>query len=411
MTLFTVHIEGFRSIRNLSAMVHSHQSSRTWLVRSLCASLTGALLFSHGGGQLRAEAQGASIVDRLSGPSFQDRLDAEDEALQIGDAVLPALLKAEQSPDAELRLRARQLIQRIEKDGLDQSIAAFLAPNSTTELPGWSMVCDVIDDTPDHRNYYASLLSAEPTLALAFRRPDQLAAELTRRQQEYGQAMLGGGGSNQPPFRIAALLLLLLHPDLDVPDLVCNDATRMVMYGISVGGESVGDRFIKALAEQWVITPRSGTAQQRFELGSRMALPGMVVPALEIIQQRPIPTQASAYFSMLARYGGPDEMAELEKLLGDTTEQWSHERDNLKTVTQVRDLALAALIEMTGQKAEEYGLKGFDRDGNRRIRNLRPSFESAEARDAALEKWKLWSAVHLKKYWKFPGVAVEGILL
>ncbi len=40
----------------------------------------------------------------------------------------------------------------------------------------------------------------------------------------------------------------------------------MIMYGIAVGGSTVGDRFVEALAIQWVGTPRPGTAHQRFEL-------------------------------------------------------------------------------------------------------------------------------------------------
>ncbi len=86
---------------------------------------------------------------------------------------------------------------------------------------------------------------------------------------------------------------------------------------------------------------------------------------------------------MLARYGGPEEIDALESLLDDVSEQWSHERDDTKMQTQVRDLALAALIELTQQKAEDYGLKPFDRDVNRRIRALRPVFENEAAREAA----------------------------
>ncbi len=122
----------------------------------------------------------ASIIDRLSGPSFQDRLNAEDEALQNGDTVLPALQQVQDSQDPELRLRARQLIQRIEQDGLQQSLRAFLAPNSTSELPGWSLVADIVGDTPENRKYYADLLQAEPLLTPGLRRPDRLAGELAR---------------------------------------------------------------------------------------------------------------------------------------------------------------------------------------------------------------------------------------
>jgi hypothetical protein len=346
-----------------------------------------------------------SIVHRLSGPSFQDRLDAEEEALRSGDSVLPALQQAQSSQDPELRLRARYLIQRIEQDGLQLSIRAFLAPNSTTDLPGWSMVEEIVEDNPGNRQFYADLLRAEPLLTQALRRPDRLAAELTRRQQEYGHAILSNGLNNQSPMRVAALMILLLHPGLDVPDLVRNDASQIVMYGINGGGDSPADRFIQALATRWVITPNPVTAQRRFDLARRMNIREVVAPALEMLRQRPVPPQAAAYFTLVARHGGPEEMAELETLLDDTSEQSSHEQsDKSRVQTQVRDLALAALIEMTKQKPEEAGLKLRDRSGN-------PAFESNEAREIALEKWKVWKAQHLKKYWEFPQIAIEGITL
>lgn len=391
-------------------MIRPSPYRRVWLAWSLGTCLLGATA-SAAESNPQAKRQAASIIDRLSGPSFQDRLNAEDEALQNGDTVLPALQQVQDSQDPELRLRARQLIQRIEQDGLQQSLRAFLAPNSTSDLPGWSLVVDIVGDTPENRKYYADLLLAEPLLTQALRRPDRLAGELARRHQEYGNAMFGGLSSPQSPMRTAALLILLLHPELNAPDLVRSDASRMIMYGIAVGGSTVGDRFVEALAIQWVGTPRPGTAHQRYELAWRLNRPEVVVPALELIRQRPIPNQASGYFAMLARYGGPEEIDALESLLTDVSEQWSHEREENKMQTQVRDLALAALIELTQQKAEDYGLKPFDRDVNRRIRTLRPVFESEAAREAALAKWKTWSAQNLKKYRGFPDFAVEGTTL
>lgn len=391
-------------------MVRPSSYRRVWLAWSLGICLFGTTA-SAAESNPRAEQRVASIIDRLSGPSFQDRLNAEDEALQNGDTVLPALQQVQDSQDPELRLRARQLIQRIEQDGLQQSLRAFLAPNSTSELPGWSLVGEIVGDTPENRKYYADLLQAEPQLTQALRRQDRLAGELARRQQEFGNAMFGGLSSPQSPMRSAALMILLLHPDLNAPDQVRGEASRLVLYGIATGGSTVGDRFVESLAVQWVVMPRPGTAHQRFELGWRLNRPEVVVPALELIRQRPIPNQASGYFAMLARYGGPEEIDALESLLDDVSEQWSHERDDTKMQTQVRDLALAALIELTQQKAEEYGLKPFDRDVNRRIRALRPVFENEAAREAALAKWKTWSALNLKKYWGFPSVAVEGTTL
>lgn len=378
-----------------------------WTVWVICSLAAEA---AHGADtQRRHDPRIAALVNRLSGASFQDRLSAEDEFLQVGDVALPALQEALRSADPELRMRARQLITRIEQSGIQQQVKLFLEPNSRVELPGWSLLEDSIEDTPDNRKFYADLLVREPMLTQALRNPQRLLNELMRRQQDLGQTIFGASGTAHSPQRVAALLILLLHPDSNVPDLVRSDAARL-LPNLSISGavDSVADRFVLALAMKWVTTPSAGQAQLRFDLASRISRPEALIPALELIRQRPVPMQASQYFTAVARYGSTDEIAVMEELLTDSSEQMRRQQDETVRVQQVRDLALAALIELTQQNAEEYGLKPLERDASRRVRYLRPEFTSDEARDQALRKWREWSAANLKHNWPFPEYASEG---
>ena len=56
----------------------------------------------------------AALVTRLGAPKYVDRETAGEELVKLGRAAVPALLKACQSSDPEVRLRAEIVIARIE---------------------------------------------------------------------------------------------------------------------------------------------------------------------------------------------------------------------------------------------------------------------------------------------------------
>src|SRR5262249_54195378 len=66
----------------------------------------------------KAEAERiARLVAQLGSDSFTKRAEADRALEEIGAAALPALRKAAQGKDLEIRLRAKKLIQKIEKRG------------------------------------------------------------------------------------------------------------------------------------------------------------------------------------------------------------------------------------------------------------------------------------------------------
>ena len=104
----------------------------------------------------------------------------------------------------------------------------------------------------------------------------------------------------------------------------------------------------------------------------------------------------------------------MEKLLNDRFEL-SSSRDsnnNVTTSTQLRDLALATLIEMTQQDPTVYAMKAFSRAPNgRRLVGFPVGFETEEQRDAAIQQWHVWSVLHLRKFRAMSSHAEEGTRL
>ncbi|MGE3808776.1 MAG: PQQ-binding-like beta-propeller repeat protein [Gemmataceae bacterium] len=67
-----------------------------------------------------------TFVDRLGHDDFLIREEAGKELLALGPAVLPALLKAADSTDPEVALRAKQILDKLPKDiGVDATAAAL----------------------------------------------------------------------------------------------------------------------------------------------------------------------------------------------------------------------------------------------------------------------------------------------
>ncbi len=356
------------------------------------------------------------LVQRLRAPSFQARLQAEADCRESGSSVLPALTESLKSSDPELRRRAQLLIERIEEDELVSSIDAFLEPGSTTTLPGWAFVVELIDDRHEFRTAYAEVLRGDPQLVRALAHPHLIGAELQRQLQ----ALMPTRGPISPraPVDSTAILLLLVHPEATYPSALGLAASRQISFRLDRRiNETPAEQLLRALVTRWVITAHAGPAAERLVVGVNLSLPESLVPALEMIKQKADARQQHQMgfaFVAIARYGDAKEMAAVEALLDDHFELTSSQDGDGKVVTstQLGDLALATLIAMTKQEPTQYGLLPFQRDSENTLTSLSSvSFKSEEARQAAFEKWHAWSEENMRKFQAMPAQAEEGIRL
>ena len=362
-------------------------------------------------------AQFTELVKRLRSASFQARLQAESECRRSGSSVIPALVEALQSSDPELRRRAQMLIERIEEDELASSIADFLEPGSTTILPGWSFVVDLVEETPEFRAAYAELLRNDSQLARALAHPQLIGPELVRQLQKFGP--LGRSQLNQSlSTDRAAVLLLLIHPNATYPVAIAGQSYLAISPGMTQADTSTpAGQLFHALVTRWVITPNAGMAIHRLTISSNPSLPESLVPAREVIQQKINGDRQhlmDSAFQAIAQYGGAEDMAEVEQLLDDEFELEASQGEGevKKSSKQIRDLALATLIAMTAQDSQRYGLKPLTRDSDGKILNFHEvSFPNDTQRAAAFESWRAWSRTNLRKFRPLPPLAEEGVSL
>lgn len=396
------------------------------VVALLLTVVTGSPSVADTQRKLSDPAKADALIQGLRSPSFRVRLQAETDCRQSGDEMLPSLNAALKSSDPELRRRARFLIERIENDLLSDSLNSFLQPGSRASLPGWTIVEDLVEDTPEVRAAYAGILKGNPELSRALVHSEDIPNEIQRQLQS--RNLLGTIPRTISPADTSGLLLLLIHPEANYSADLGEVASRMVWAGVShaeIDVETLRNpsrvpstaknaavlEILRALVTRWVTIPKAGTPHDRLLTATRLGLPEAVAPALEIIKQKDSPHVIGTAFVAIANYGGANEMAIVESKLDDEFElspSRKNENDDTTPSTQLRDVALATLIEMTRQAPEQYGMKKFPRDAEGRVSAFPVTFESNEQRDLAFEKWRAWSRINLRKYRPLPQQAAEG---
>ena len=88
-----------------------------------------------------------------------------------------------------------------------------------------------------------------------------------------------------------------------------------------------------------------------------------------------------------AQFGKEADIPLLEKMLDDASPCDQARIANIVVVTQVRDIALAALVEITKQKHEEYGFERLQRHRQQVFYQRTLGFTTEAKRNAALATW------------------------
>jgi len=99
----------------------------------------------------------------------------------------------------------------------------------------------------------------------------------------------------------------------------------------------------------------------------------------------------------IAKQGNTKDVPLLEGQLDNTTRFTMHHNPRIRKEPipiEVRDIVLAMLIHLTGQKLEDYGYKHARPDTRTIFNRYSLLFLSDEERNAALSKWKAWRAKH-----------------
>ncbi|MCC9627053.1 hypothetical protein LOC68_01415 [Blastopirellula sp. JC732] len=341
------------------------------------------------------------IVD-LGSDDFQTRKRAAEVLLERGMAAHPALVTASVSPDPTVKMQAVNLLDEIVAKDRRERIAAFRAAEKDVSLPCWEQFREVTGDDAVARRIFARMAESEWELFdLASNHPEEIDYAVYRRALEMRMRLYN---TQSPPSMasVASLLLLTGSNEFDVTgpafaELQYSLSSRPITQALNNPEEA---DVVRKLFNHWITHSVDSpylSMQHRFSvllLAIREDLQAGVLLARAIVED-PSPSSIQAIqnnlhmaYSILAiaKLGSTEDIPFLEKLFeNDSDIVPVNQREPFES--QVRDIALAAAIHLSGRNPREFGFDRITADANYLFSYRTVGFASDVERSAAFEKW------------------------
>jgi hypothetical protein len=348
-------------------------------------------------------------VQRLGDDSYDERCRAEKQLTELGLAARDALLAGLQHPDAEVRRGCRRVLADVMETDFQRRLQAFIDDpegKQPHDLPGWSRYREIAGDGPEARVLFASILKEEAGLmeSLEARSAD---AVKTRVYQVWN-AMHGQFVKERRQPSVPTLAAMLLASSDST-----SQGAEMEQFWMNFSNMFFQDPYAKALREGpekqglraligvWIHRPAAQHLQsQKLRLVVALGLEDLGLPlavdALDNAKARQ-PNEVAMGIEAVARLGGKEHAARLAALLEDDRTCQQRIVNNQRDSVQVSDVALAWLVQLTGQSHADYGMKQaaawftMIKQHTQNAFNFGNFFyEKAEDRQPAMEKWAEW---------------------
>ncbi len=441
------------------------------LVAGLAGGLSPAAVAELGGdaarhppGLLVGSALAEQLVEQLGAASYEHRERAAALLKEVGAEALPSLRRAARHNDLEVRYRAAKLLDTIERAEQQQILSEFVSGGDRdwgSLLPGWRRFTRIVGQDVSARELFAAMHHDEPEVMRLTNWPGpELRTAVERRVLQFRRSKRHSTASRMSPATVAVLLFVMLDPRLDISGTA--HSVMAVVFGQRVvRGElkSSEDSALRRLMSRWIADADDVSPAQRVAIAVQYGFATGVEPSLQLIRSQAKGSQIQNAIFAVAKLGGPEHLPDLHALLIDdsvlsqrqghakrnTTDelrrrvreatrslaeaaarsfdfppslprqsppQQSSPRqgsDQVVFSSQVRDVALAAMIHIIGQNPRDYGFTELRPHKDYLYAANTAGFGSDERRDRALRKWALWAKVQRLQSLGVDEIAVEGV--
>jgi hypothetical protein len=360
-----------------------------------------------------ASSDSKQLVRQLGSSSFAARALAEQEILGLGYESYSAIVEAAHGDDPEIRYRAERLLKILLRSAFaDQQHLIRENPWIVPEAfaPGWEAFHQLLGDGIDSRKLYVHILNSETDLMLSLTRPgwqlqfERRCADMQVFSQQQGSAELQPGA-------IAAFLFLAAHPE-NQPSGSASAVIHMLIRDSNFQNAaelSSSSGVLKTLIGAWLRKGNNSSPRQRLETAVAFEIDAAMDVARDAIKDRNTRQANSIHIAnsifYLAKYGGQSVIEELEALLNDRQPLQRNSRYStsntqspiLTANVQIRDLALVALLHVTGQKPRTYDYKNLRSQKGSLYSGNSAKPASVISRDNALRKWRQWRANNVRE--------------
>jgi hypothetical protein len=313
-------------------------------------------------GQQEHGAEAAVLVEQLGAEEFSLRERATTRLIDLGVAAKRAVEAGKTHPDREIRYRCERILQIVDELDFQSRLTAFTTGRSEgLDLPAWRRFRSLYGDDAETRGLFVEMQRAEAELMQAVengpqgvaRVADARAVQLQHSQRRAGEATSLGS--------VAALLFAAVSDNVNLGlqtsyTLVnfCNQASF-----VEAMSDPAKSKILRKMLCEWVKRSQGAVAQQSMMLAMRYDLKEGLIPATRILQnvgEQPFIRQTA--MMTVAKLGDASHVPLLDAALKDATRISAHRIDNVQYETQLRDVALAAILILQKQDPKQFG---FDR--------------------------------------------------
>jgi hypothetical protein len=331
------------------------------------------------------------LVEQLGDEKFVRRELATELLKEMGLAAIPALDKGVGNFDREIRYRSIRILSAIKERDFQRRLDAFVAGKETSDdaLPGWVEFSEMHGDEQKTRSLFVKIQKSESELMKSLGlRPAELQSALNQRattiQTQRGQ------GSQVEIGTVAAFLFVMCLEDVK-PTTYTSSTTFNLCYQNAFRAEmeaGANKDMLRRMLGLWIKrNGDSATASQALGLAMQYSLKEGLEPAKKIVSDKTAPRHTRQYAVLvIGKLGDKTYLPLLESLLDDDSEIMKNTIKNINYRTELRDVALAVAVRMTGQDLKDYG---FDRAQVSRdvVITSTLGFASDEDRAKSMAKW------------------------
>lgn len=344
----------------------------------------------------------AELVRQLGDPIYQVREEAATSLLRLGRDARLAVQAGVKDSDLEVRMRCERLLPLMNEMDLRARIDAFVADpegKQAHRLPGWDRYRALIGSDATARALYVSMLRSDSKLMeVADTAPADLGGRLAVRCQQVQQHLFGPTGRRQElnVGEVSAILFSAITPQALIPNETVWSISNLLYQPGFRQATSSGPQAasVRKLLLTWINHQTDPyTISQALNLVVSFELPEGLDLALRQLRKKE-GREASFGWALVVvgKFGNREHLPLLAASLSDTTQIGTIQINNVRGNTQVRDIALAMMIHLSGQSIKEYGFDLVQNDRDRLFVPYFLGFSSDAKREAALKKWTEQSA-------------------
>jgi len=357
---------------------------------------------ARGAGEPMPVDRAGTLVRELASGEFAVREEASRQLIELGIAAHPALEAALSSPDAEVRIRARSILNTIVEADFQNRLEAFAADSDGTHaqsLPAWDDFSSHFGASRMSRQLFVEMQRTESEMLRALAKSPEAASEVINRRTR--EILDGQRESLMQIGTLAALLYVGSAPDVKVEEDSCLHIFPYVVQSTYQRNKetSLWPIMLKKLVGRWIAKDTTpAMMNQNLILAATLELkPETLAISARVLESEESPAGSrQVAMLMLSRFGDKSHVVHLEPFLTDKSVCGTVqiERPPHQVELQLRDIALAAMLYLTNQSLTDYGFESAVEYGPNVFQVGTLGFVDAATRDAALKKWGEWRAAH-----------------